>query len=356
MSIDEQKVERFLGRVVGDLGATVSIALAHIGDRLGMYRAMAGAGPLTPAELAERTGLHERYVREWLANQAAGGYLEYESARGSYQLPPEHALVLTDEDSPVHMASGFQQMAAIWAIEEKLEAAFRSGDGVAWHEQHPGVFGATEAMFKPAYRTHLVQEWIPALEGVQARLQEGGRVADVGCGHGASTVLLAQAYPNAIVSGFDYHAASVETARRRAAAAGVGNSDRLGFDVADACGYPAPEGGYDLICFFDALHDFGDPVGAAVHARESLADDGTVLLVEIRSGDRVEENLHPLGRLGYGMSTFVCTPNALSQPGRHALGGQAGPAAIGEIFGKAGFSRFRKVADAPIHQVLEARP
>ncbi|WP_324273383.1 methyltransferase domain-containing protein [Blastococcus brunescens] len=356
MSIDEQKVERFVGQVVGDLGATVSTALAHIGARLGLYRAMAGAGPLTPGELARRTGVHERYLREWLADQAAGGYVEYDPARGTYELPPEHALVLADEDSPVHLAPGFEQMAAVWAIEEKLRSAFRSGDGVGWHEQSPGLFGSTEAIFAPAYRTHLVGSWLPALDGVQAKLREGGHVADVGCGHGASTILLAQAFPNATVSGFDYHDASVRTARRRAAGAGLDVGDRLRFEVADASGYPAPGDGYDLICFFDALHDFGDPLSAAVHARESLVEDGAVMLVEIRSGDRIEDNLNPLGRLAYGMSTFVCTPHALSQQGGFALGGQAGPAAIGEIFEKAGFTRFRKVAEAPIHQVLEARP
>ncbi|CCG04189.1 class I SAM-dependent methyltransferase [Blastococcus saxobsidens] len=356
MSIDQQKVEQFLGQVVGDLGATVSSALAHLGDRLGLYRAMAGAGQLTPGQLAERTGTHERYVREWLANQAAGGYVEYEPTHGTYRLPPEHALVLTDEDSPVHMAAGFEQMAAIWAIEEKLESAFRSGDGVAWHEQNPRFFGSTEAIFRPAYRAHLVEEWIPALDGVAGRLQAGGRVADVGCGHGASSILLAQAFPNATVSGFDYHDASIETARRRAAEAGLDRSERIHFDVADAGGYPVPAAGYDLICFFDALHDFGDPERAVVHARDALSEGGTVLLVEIRSGDRTEDNLNPIGRLGYGMSTFVCTPNALSQQGRYALGGQAGPAAIAEIFEKAGYTQFRQIAQAPIHQVFEARP
>ncbi|MGY2082476.1 class I SAM-dependent methyltransferase [Blastococcus sp. SYSU DS0539] len=356
MPIDEQKVEQFLGRVVGDLGATVSSALARLGDRLGLYRAMAGAGPLTPADLAGRTGTQERYVREWLDNQAAGGYVEYEPARGTYELPPEHALVLADEDSPVRMAAGFEQMAGVWAVEEKLEAAFRSGDGVGWHEQSPGFAAATAAIFAPAYRTHLVQNWIPALDGVPAKLRAGGRVADVGCGHGASTILLAQAFPDATVTGFDYHDQSIQAARGRAAEAGQGGSDRLTFQVADAGDYPVPADGYDLICFFDALHDLGDPLQAALHAREALAEDGTVLLVEIRSADRPEENHHPFGRLGYGMSTVVCVPHALSQPGRFAMGGQAGAAAIGEIFAKAGFTRFRKVADAPIHQVMEARP
>ena len=355
MQLDEQKLEQFMGQVVGDLGATVSSALAHLGHRLGLYRAMAGAGALTPTELAERTGTHDRYVQEWLDNQAAGGYVDYDPGRGTYELPPEHAMVLADEASPVHMAPGLDQMAAIWAVEPKLEAAFRSGEGVAWHEHDQRMFGAVEAFFKPAYRTNLVDQWIPALDGVQDKLAAGGRVADVGCGHGASSILLADAFPGATVRGFDYHEASVDAARRRAAEAGIDDPDRLDFQVAAADRFPVPDGGYDLICFFDALHDFGDPVGAAEHAREALAEDGTVMLVEIQAADRTEDNLHPLGRLGYGMSTFVCTPNALSQDGGYALGGQAGPSAIRGVFEKAGFTEFRKVADAPVHQVLEAR-
>ena len=356
MSIDEAKVEQFVGQVIGDVGATVSSALAHIGHRLGLYRAMAGAGPLTPAELAERTGTHERYVREWLNNQAAGGYVEYHSTDGAYELPPEHAFVLVNENSPVYMAAAWEQMTAIWAIEPRLEAAFQSGSGVGWHEQDPRLFGATEAIFKPAYRASLIDEWIPALDGVRGTLEKGGRVADVGCGHGASTILLAQAFPGATVTGFDYHDGSIAVARRRAADAGLDGNGRVKFEVAAAREYAAPPEGYDLICFFDALHDFGDPVGAAVHAREALAENGTVMLVEIRAEDRTEQNLNSFGRLGYGMSTFACTPNSLSQEVGYALGGQAGPAAIGKIFEEAGFTRFRRVAEAPVHQVLEARP
>ena len=354
MSINEEKVEQFVGQVVGDLGATVSSALAHIGHRLGLYRAMSGAGRLTPTELAERTGTHERHVREWLNNQAAGGYLEYQPDSGTYELPAEHALVLADESSPVYLAAGLEQMAAVWADEHRLETAFQSGEGIGWHEHDPRLFGATEEIFKPAYRANLVEQWIPALDGVQERLDAGGRVADIGCGHGASTILIAEAFPRARVTGYDYHQASIEAAQRRAAEAGLGD-DRINFEVAPAGDYPIPDGGYDLICFFDALHDFGDPVGAAVHARTALTEDGTVMLVEIRAEDRTEENLNPVGRLGYGMSAFVCTPNALSQEGGYALGGLAGPAAIGEVFEMAGFRKFRRVAEAPIHQVLEAR-
>lgn len=354
ITIDEQKVEQFVGQVVGDLGATVSSALTHVGHRLGLYRAMAGAGSLSPGDLAARTGTNERHLREWLDNQAAGGYVVYDPATQTYELPAEHAFVLTNEDSPLFMATAWEQMAALWAVAPKLEQALTSGGGVGWHEQDPRLFAATEAFFKPAYRTFLVNEWIPALDGAQERLEAGGHVADVGCGHGAAAILLAQAFPSARITGFDYHTGSIEVARRRAVEAGVG--DRVSFEVADARTYQVPDGGYDLVCFFDALHDFGDPVGAAAQARKALAEDGTVMLVEIRAEDRTEDNLNPLGRLGYGMSTFLCTPNALSQDGGHALGGQAGAAAIGEVFAQAGFSRFRKAAQAPIHQVLEARP
>lgn len=356
MSINEEKVEQFVGRVVNDLGATVSSALAHIGHRLGLYRAMSGAGGLTPAELAERTGTAERYVREWLNNQAASGYVEYRPESGTYELPAEHALVLADESSPVHLAAGLEQMAAVWADEQRLEECFQSGNGMGWHEHDPRLFGATEAVFKPAYRTHLIDQWIPALDGVQDLLEGGGSIADIGCGHGASTILLAEAFPQARVVGYDNHEASIEAGRRRAAEAGLEQDHRISFEVASAGEYPIPDGGYNLICFFDALHDFGDPVGAAAHARDALADDGTVMLVEIRAEDRTEENLNPVGRLGYGMSACVCIPNALSQAGGYSLGAQAGPAAIREVFEKAGFSRFRRLAEAPIHQVLEARP
>lgn len=354
--MEQEKVEQFVGQVVGDVGATVSSALAHIGHRLGLYRAMAGAGPLTAAELASRTGTRERYVREWLNNQAAGGYVAYDPAADAYTLPPEHAFVLADEDSPIYMGAAWEQSAAVWSMASTLEAAFQSGEGVAWHEHDPRLFGATEAFFKPAYRTHLVDEWLPALDGVVEQLREGARVADVGCGHGASSILLAEAFPNTTVTGFDYHEASIEAARKRAAEAGITGDDRLAFEVADAREYPVPPGGYDLICFFDSLHDFGDPVGAAKKAREALAEDGRVMLVEIRSEDRTQDNLNPFGRLGYGMSTFVCTPNSLAQDVGYALGGQPGPSAIGEVFEQAGFTQFRRVAEAPVHHVLEARP
>lgn len=356
MTMDEEKVERFVGQLVGDVGATVSSALAHIGHRLGLYRAMSGSGPLTPGELARRTGTHERYVREWLNNQAAGGYVEYHPDERTYELPPEHAFVLANEDSPVYMAAAWQQLAAVWAVEPKLEAAFQSGEGVGWHEQDPRFFGGTEAFFKPAYRASLIDEWIPALDGVQERLEAGARVADIGCGHGASCILLAEAFPRTEVRGFDYHERSIDVARKRAVEAGLDGDERVSFEAAEARDYPVPDRGYDLICFFDAFHDLGDPVGAAAHAYKALAEDGTLMLVEIRSEDRTEDNLHPLGRLGYGMSTFACTPNSLSQDVGYALGGQAGPQAIREVCEEAGFTRFRQVAEGPVHVVFEVRP
>ena len=349
---DEGRVEEFIGQVLGDLGAGVSGAVARIGHRLGLYRAMAGAGPMTPRELAERTGTTERYVREWLNNQAAGGYVTYDPTSGRYTLPPEHAFVLADEDSPVYMAGGLDTMAAAWAAHERVEDAFQTGEGVAWHDQDPLLFPATECFFAPQYRANLVPAWIPALQGLEARLQAGGRVADVGCGHGASTIQLAQAYPNAELVGFDYHQASVEVARKRAAEDGV--EDRVAFEVAAATDFPGED--YDLVCFFDALHDMGDPVAGAAHTRQALAPDGAVLLVEPYAEDRVEDNLNPLGRVAYGMSTLVCTPSALSQPGGAALGGQAGEAALRHVFEQAGFSRFRRAAETPVHLVLEARP
>lgn len=355
-TIDEQKIESFAGQVMVDLGATASSVLALIGHRLGLYRAMTGAGRLTPAELAARTGTHPRYVTEWLKNQAAGGYVDYDPDTAAYELPLEHAVVLADENSPVYLGGGLEQMVAAWADEERIEAAFQSGEGVGWHDHDAHLFGATEAMFKPAYRSLLVDEWIPALDGVRERLEAGGRVADVGCGHGASSILLAEAFPGARIVGFDYHEASIATARRRAVESGIDDGERIRFETAGASDHPIPDDGFDLICFFDALHEFGDPVGAAVHALESLADDGTVMAVELRAADRPEDNLHPMGRMAYAMSTLVCTPNALSQQGPYALGGVAGPAAIGDVFAQAGFTRFRQVAEAPIHLVLEARP
>jgi SAM-dependent methyltransferase len=350
--IDEAKLEQFVGSVVGDLGATLNTALIRIGDELGLYKAMAGAGPLTAAELAERTETAERYIREWLAAQAAGGYVEYDAESGRYELPPEQAMALADEDSPAFMLGGFQLATAVLADQPKLAEAFRTGEGLGWHEHDHRLFEGTERFFRPGYRANLVGAWIPALEGVERKLIDGAKVADVGCGHGASTLIMAEAYPNSTFVGFDYHEGSIEAARRAAEKAGLG--DRVSFEVAGAKDYSGS--GFDLVAFFDCLHDMGDPVGALQHVRETLAEDGTVMLVEPYAGDRVEENLNPVGRVYYCASTMLCTPGSLDQEVGLALGAQAGEARLAEVASEAGFSRFRRATETPINLVLEARP
>jgi SAM-dependent methyltransferase len=351
-TIDEEKLNQFVGTMVGDLGATMNTALIRIGDKLGLYRAMAGAGPLTPAELAERTDTAERYVREWLAAQAAGGYVAYDPDTERYELPAEQAMVLADEDSPAFMLGGFQIASAVLADEPKLSEAFRTGEGVGWHEHDHRLFGGTERFFRPGYRAYLAQAWIPALEGVDEKLRAGAKVADVGCGHGASTIIMAQAYPESTFVGFDYHEGSVESAREAADAAGV--SDRVSFEVASAKDYPGSD--YDLVAFFDCLHDMGDPAGALEHVRGTLADDGTVMIVEPYAGDRVEDNLNPIGRVYYCASTTLCTPGSLDQEVGLALGAQAGEARLREVAEEAGFGRFRRATETPLNLVLEARP
>ena len=350
--VDEAKLEQFVGSVAGDLGATLNTALVRIGDKLGLYRAMSGAGPLTSQELADRTETAERYVREWLAAQAAGGFLSYDPESQRYELPPEHAMVLADEDSPVFMPGGFQMASAVLADEPKLTEAFRTGEGVGWHEHDDRLFEGCGRFFRPGYRANLVNSWLPALEGVEEKLRAGGSVADVGCGQGASTIIMAKAYPAARFSGFDYHAESIEAARRAADQAGVG--DRVTFEVAGAKEYPGA--GYDLVCFFDCLHDMGDPVGACRHVLETLDEDGTMMLVEPRAGESVEDNLNPVGRIYYCASTMLCTPGSLDQEVGLALGAQAGEERIGEVVREAGFSRFHRADETPFNQVLEARP
>lgn len=349
--MDDTKLEQFLDRVVTDLGATASAALVRLGDRLGLYRALAGAGPLTPAELATRTGCAERYVHEWLNNQAAGGYLTYDPVSGRYELPEEQALVLADDDSPVLMLGGFDLIATYFADEDRLVEAFRTGGGVGWHEHDSRLFPATERFFRPLYNGNLVGSWIPALEGVEERLRAGIRVADVGCGYGTSTIVLAQAYPNSTFVGIDVHDGSIAAARKAAADGGV--ADRVSFEVATATTF---EGTYDLVCHFDSLHDMGDPVGAAAHVARVLAPGGTWMLVEPRAGDRIEDNLNPVGRLYYAGSTFLCTPSALAQDGGYALGNQVGEARWRELLADAGFGRVRLAAATPFNIVLEVRP
>jgi len=342
--IDMAKVEQFVGQAVGELGATLNAALVVIGDRLGLYKAMAGAGAVTPAELAEKTQTSERYVREWLNAQAAGGYVTY--ADGRYTLPPEHALALADENSPAFLPGAFQLMTAAVRDEPQITAAFRSGAGVGWHQHSHDLFEGCERFFRPGYQSNLVQSWIPALEGVEAKLAAGARVADVGCGHGASTQIMAAAYPESGFFGFDYHAESI--------AAASAQSPDIAFTVASAQDFPGKD--FDLVTTFDCLHDMGDPVSAARHIREALAADGTWLIVEPFAGDTVEENLNPVGRVYYAVSTLVCTPASLSQEVGLALGAQAGEARLRDVVTAAGFTRFRRVAETPFNLVLEARP
>ncbi len=348
--MDQNRLEDFVHKAMGDLGSALTASLVVIGDRLGLYRAMAGAGPLTPAELAQRTGTVERCVREWLAAQAAAGYVDYDAASGKYTLPEEQAAALSNEESPACVLGGFLGMTSAMKAESKVADAFRSGKGVGWHEHDPGLFEGTERFFRPGYNANLVNSWIPALEGVKEKLAKGAVAADIGCGHGASAIILAKAYPRSTFVGFDYHAPSIEAARQRAAAAGVG--DRVRFEVASAKTYG---GKYDLVAHFDCLHDMGDPVGAAAHVRETLKPGGTWMLVEPRAGDNVEENLNPLGRIFYSVSTLVCTQASLAQEVGAALGAQAGEARLRDVVTKAGFHHFRRAAETPFNFVFEVR-
>ena len=350
--VDQAKLDAFMGRFVGDLGAALSAALVVIGDRLGLYRAMADGEPVAAAELAARTGTDPRYVQEWLSNQAAGGYVSYEPDSERFFLSPEQSLALAQEGSPAFVPGAFQVATAAIKDEETVARAFTNGHGVGWHEHHHDLFSGTERFFRPGYAANLVSSWIPALHGVEAKLQSGARVADVGCGHGASTLLMAQAYPSSEFVGFDYHAASVEHARAAAAQAGL--QDRLRFEVASAKQYPGR--GYDLVCMFDCLHDMGDPVGAAAHVLSTLTDDGTWMIVEPYAGDRLEENLNPVGRVFYGASTLICTPASRDQEVGLALGAQAGEGRLREVVVAGGFTRFRRAAETPFNLVLEARP
>jgi SAM-dependent methyltransferase len=350
-AIDEQKLGAFMNQAVGELGATLGAALVVIGDKLGLYKAMAGAGAMTPTQLAERTGTTERYVREWLNAQAAGGYVAYDPATRTYRLPPEQALALADESSPFFLCGAFQGFASLVRDEPKIREAFTSGAGVGWHEHHHDLFEGTERFFRTGYNANLVDSWIPALDGVEEKLRAGIRVADVGCGLGASTIIMAKAFPASQFVGFDYHPESISAARERAKDAGV--TDRVRFEVAPASGFP---GTYDFVTMFDCLHDMGDPVGAARHVLSALDKDGTWLIVEPFAGDKVEDNLNPVGRVYYGASTLVCTPASLSQEVGLGLGAQAGEARLRDVVTAGGLTRFRRATETPFNIVLEARP
>jgi len=348
MTLDMHKLEPLLGRVVDDLGAAQNAALVIIGDKLGLFRALS-QGTMTPAELAEATGTHERYVREWLSAQAASGFVAFDAATAKFSMSPEQAAVFADEDSPVFMAGGFYPLSAVYTDEPKLTLAFKSGKGLHWGEHCSCLFCGVERFFRPGYRAHLIGEWLPALDGVVAKLERGAKVADVGCGHGVSTLLMAQAFPNSEFVGIDYHDASIAHARKQ-----VNGTKNVRFEVARAQDFPGS--GFDFVTMFDSLHDMGDPVGAVAHIRTALKADGTLMLVEPMAGDSLADNLNPVGRVYYAASTNICVPTALNQEVGLALGAQAGEKRIGEVVRDGGFSQFRKAAATPFNMVLEARP
>jgi SAM-dependent methyltransferase len=351
-TIDTDKLMGFVFKAIDEVGATLNTALVVMGDRLGFYRALAGAGPVTPAELAQRTGTAERYVREWLSAQAAGSYVQYDPESGRYTLPAEHAVALTDESSPAYLPGFFQIALGSVVDSPKITAAAESGDGFGWHEHGSDVFDGCERFFRPGYNANLISGWLPALDGVVDKLQRGATVADVGCGHGSSTILMAQAFPASTFVGSDYHEGSIATARKRAAEAGV--SDRVRFETAAASSYSGS--GYDLVTMFDCLHDMGDPVGAARHVYQSLAPDGTWMIVEPAAGDRVEDNFNPIGRAYYCFSTLLCTPASLSQHVGLALGAQAGESRIRDVVTAGGLTQFRRACESPLNLVFEAKP
>ena len=349
---DPAKLEAFVGRMVSDMGAAMSGALIITGTKLGLYKALQDGGPATSSQLAARVDAAERYVREWLSAQAASGYVDYDAETGQFSLSPEQAMVFANEDSPVYLAPAYEVIASGYIDEPKVSDAFRTGKGVGWHEHHECLFRGTERFFRPGYRAHLVQEWLPALDGVVAKLQAGAKVADIGCGAGASTIVMAQAYPNSHFTGFDYHEASIERARE--AAREAGSPANLEFAVATA--KETPGEGYDLVACFDCLHDMGDPVGAARRVRAMLSANGTFMIVEPFAKDSLAENINPVGRLYYSASTMICTPGSLAQEVGLALGAQAGEARLTEVLRDAGFTRVRRAAETPFNLVIEARP
>jgi len=349
--MNEEKLHQMVGKMVGDLGAVVNGALVITGDRLGLYKALADNGPLSSSELANQTGANERYVREWLAAQAASGYIEYDSDTERFYMTPEQCMVFANDDSPFLMTGGFYSAAAVYKDEPRLTDAFRSGEGVAWGDHDGCLFCGTAKFFRPGYQAFLVSEWLPALDGVTEKLEAGAQVADVGCGHGISTMIMAEAYPNSTFTGFDYHEDSVRCARETARKLGLSN---VRFEVATAKDYPGTE--YDLVTFFDCLHDMGDPAGAASHVRTTLKPDGTWMLVEPFAHDALEDNLNPVGRVYYGFSTAVCTPSAMSQDVKNALGAQAGEGRLRKVAEAGGFRSFRRATETPFNLILEARP
>jgi len=350
--IDEAKLNAFMGRAVGDMGAAMHAVLILLGDRLGLYKGMADGTPVTPAELAKRTGTSERYVREWLNANAASGYVTYDAGTAAYTLPAEQALALAIDNSPAFLPGAFQIISSCFHDVDKIEQAFRTGKGVGWHEHHHDLFHGTERFFRPGYAANLVSQWIPALDGVEAKLRAGGKVADIGCGLGSSTILMAKAFPKSEFFGFDYHSDSIDLARMAAKREGVG--DRVIFGVATAKGFPGTD--YDFVAFFDCLHDMGDPVGAAAHVHSALKPDGTWMIVEPYAEDATEGNHNPVGRVFYSASTMLCVPASISQEVGAALGAQAGEKRIGEVIAAGGFKKFRRATQTPFNLIFEAKP
>ncbi|GAA2420866.1 class I SAM-dependent methyltransferase [Mycolicibacterium llatzerense] len=350
MTVDEAKLNEFLGMAIGDMGAAMSASLVLIGDRLGLYKALA-AGPLTSTQLAEKTGTVERYVREWLSNQAAGGYVQFDADSAMWSMSPEQASCLADPNGPVDIPGAYNIVEAVFHVLDRTTENFKSGGGLEWGEHHPCLFAGTERFFRAGYNAELVSSWLPALDGAVARLESGGKVADVGCGHGVSTILMAQTYPNSTFIGYDYHPESIHVAAEHAEEAGVTNAL---FEVADATGYADKD--FDLIAFFDCLHDMGDPVGAMQHTRAALKDDGIAMIVEPFANDHVQDNMNPVGRMMYGASSQICVPVSLARNGP-ALGAQAGEARLRDVIvDQSGFTQFRRATETPFNLVFEARP
>ncbi len=349
MELDMKKLEPLLGMMVNELGAAANAALVLIGDKLGLYKRLAELGPISAIGLAEATGTHPRYVREWLSAQAASGLVGFDTASERFSMSPEQAAVLADEDSPVNMAGGFHSLAAIFAGEQRLVEAFKTGGGVGWGDHCSCLFCGTERFFRPGYKAHLIGEWLPSLDGVIGKLERGAAVADVGCGHGASTIIMAGAFPKSSFTGIDFHAPSIEQARAKSS-----GLDNVSFQVAKAQGFSAD--GLDLVTVFDALHDMGDPVGAAANIRRKLKPDGTLMLIEPMAGDSLAENLNPVGRVYYAFSTNICVPASLNQEVGLALGAQAGEARLRKVLQEAGFSRVRRATETPFNMIIEARP
>lgn len=352
MPVDQDKLNQFLGKFVADAGASIHGPTVLIGEQLGLYRAIAASGPITSSELAKKTGTNERMIREWLAGQAASGYVNYNSSTGKYSMTPEQEFTLVNEDSPAYIPGIFYSIASIYKDQRKIADAYKTGKGLGWHEHHNDLFIGTNKFFRPGYLANLVSAWLPSLEGAVPKLKAGAQVADVGCGLGASTIIMAKAFPKSKFVGYDYHLESIEWARNAAITEGV--TENADFEQAYAKNYPGKD--YDLVTFFDCLHDMGDPAGAAKHVYSSLKHDGTWMIVEPYAHERIEENLNPVGRVFYNASATICVPASISQEVGLGLGAQVGDSKLREVVTSGGFTRFRRATETPFNRVFEARP